>query len=255
MRGLKSKITLITGGAGGMGHALCSRFLEEGSTVICLDVNKTRLKEMQNKFENYLSNFHIASVDISNQKDVVTLVNNVENEIGNIDILINNAGWDKFSNFLDTDMALRDKVIDINLKGVLNVLHSVCSRMADRGNGRVITIASDAGRVGSSGQAVYSACKGGLISLSKTLARELSRKGLLFNVVCPGPTNTPMFDDFLSQGTAGQKVYDAMVQAIPLKRVGEPEDIPGIVAFLASDDASFITGQVISVSGGLTMHG
>jgi 2-hydroxycyclohexanecarboxyl-CoA dehydrogenase len=119
----------------------------------------------------------------------------------------------------------------------------------------VVTIASDAGRVGSSGQAVYSACKGGVIALTKTLARELARRNILLNAVCPGPTDTAMLQDFMNQGPGGQKVHDAMKRAIPLKRLGRPEDIPGIVAFLVSDDASFTTGQVISVSGGLTMHG
>jgi 2-hydroxycyclohexanecarboxyl-CoA dehydrogenase len=150
---------------------------------------------------------------------------------------------------------LRARVVSVNLNGPINVLHAVLTGMAKRESGRVVTIASDAGRVGSSGQAVYSACKGGVISLTKTLARELARRNILLNVVCPGPTDTAMLQDFLNQGPGGQKVYDAMKRAIPLKRLGQPEDIPGIVAFLASADASFITGQVISVSGGLTMHG
>jgi 2-hydroxycyclohexanecarboxyl-CoA dehydrogenase len=133
--------------------------------------------------------------------------------------------------------------------------HLVVPGMLQRGSGRVINISSDAARVGSSGEAVYSACKGGIIAFSKTLAREVARKGVTVNVVCPGPTDTPILRGFLGEGESGQKVYDALVRAIPMKRVGQPEDIPGIVAFLASDEAAFITGQVISVSGGLTMAG
>ncbi len=133
--------------------------------------------------------------------------------------------------------------------------HLVVPGMVERRRGRVINIASDAARVGSSGESVYSACKGGIISFSKTLARELARQGVTVNVVCPGPTDTPILRGFLGEGEAGKKVYDALVRAIPMKRVGKPDDIPGIVAFLASDEAAFITGQVISVSGGLTMAG
>ena len=172
-----------------------------------------------------------------------------------MDVLVNNAGWDRFQNFADTKPEEWDALIDINLRGPLNMHHLVVPQMLQRGAGRVINISSDAARVGSSGEAVYSACKGGIIAFSKTLAREVARKGITVNVVCPGPTDTPILRGFLGEGEAGQKVYDALVRAIPMKRVGQPDDIPGIVAFLASDEAGFITGQVISVSGGLTMAG
>jgi 2-hydroxycyclohexanecarboxyl-CoA dehydrogenase len=168
---------------------------------------------------------------------------------------VNNAGWDRFQNFTETRPEEWDALIDINLRGPLNMHHLVIPQMLQRGSGRVINISSDAARVGSSGEAVYSACKGGIIAFSKTLAREVARKGITVNVVCPGPTDTPILRGFLGEGDAGQKVYDALVRAIPMKRVGQPDDIPGIVAFLASDEAGFITGQVISVSGGLTMAG
>jgi NAD(P)-dependent dehydrogenase (short-subunit alcohol dehydrogenase family) len=149
----------------------------------------------------------------------------------------------------------RNGVIDINLRGPLNMHHIVLPQMLERSRGRIVNIASDAARVGSSGESVYSACKGGIVSFSKTLAREVARKGITVNVVCPGPTDTPILRGFLGEGEAGQKVYEALVRAIPMKRVGQPDDIPGLVAFLASDEAAFITGQVISVSGGLTMAG
>ena len=171
------------------------------------------------------------------------------------DILVNNAGWDRFQNFLDTDPAEWEELIAINLRGPLNMHHLVLPQMAARGAGRVVNISSDAARVGSSGESVYSACKGGILSLTKTLARELARKGVTVNAVCPGPTDTPILRGFLGEGEAGRKVYDALVRAIPQKRIGTPEDVPGIVVFLASDEAAYITGQVISVSGGLTMAG
>ena len=198
---------------------------------------------------------HTRVVDISDYEAVTSAVASVESSVGPIDVLVNNAGWDVFRNFLDTDHALRSKVVAINLAGPINMMHAVLTEMAKRGRGRVVTIASDAGRIGSSGQAVYSACMGGVIALTKSLARELARKGVLLNAVCPGPMPTAMLEDFFKQGPGGAKVAEAIVRAIPLKRIGQPEDIPGIVSFLASDDAAFITGQVISVSGGLTMHG
>ena len=254
MRGLKGKVALVTGAAGGMGRAICRRLVEEGCSVAAFDVDAGRLAAFAAELGKG-GRVHHAVVDISDYGAVCRAVADAETALGPIDILVNNAGWDKFSNFLDTDEALRAKVVSINLNGPINMFHAVLSLMAQRNGGRVVTIASDAGRVGSSGQAVYSACKGGVIALTKTLARELARRNILLNAVCPGPTDTPMLQDFLNQGPSGQKVYDAMKRAIPLKRLGQPEDIPGIVAFLASDDALFITGQVISVSGGLTMHG
>jgi 2-hydroxycyclohexanecarboxyl-CoA dehydrogenase len=172
-----------------------------------------------------------------------------------VDVLVNNAGWDRFQNFVDTKPEDWDALIDINLRGPLNMHHLVLPGMLQRGGGRIVNISSDAARVGSSGESVYSACKGGIISFSKTLAREVARQEITVNVVCPGPTDTPILRGFLGEGEAGKKVYDALVRAIPMKRVGQPDDIPGLVAFLASDEAAFITGQVISVSGGLTMAG
>lgn len=254
MKGLNGKVALVTGAAGGMGRQICRRLVEEGCSVAMLDIDKTGLESLAADIGGTAKVFHVA-VDISDYSAVCNAVDAAEKVLGPTDLLVNNAGWDKFSNFLDTDEALRQKVISINLNGPVNMFHTVLTRMAQRDGGRVVTIASDAGRVGSSGQAVYSACKGGVIALTKTLARELARRNILLNAVCPGPTDTPMLQDFMNQGPGGQKVHDAMKRAIPLKRLGQPEDIPGIVAFLLSDDASFITGQVISVSGGLTMHG
>jgi 2-hydroxycyclohexanecarboxyl-CoA dehydrogenase len=254
MRGLNGKVALVTGAAGGMGRQICKRLLEEGCLVAALDMNAEGIDQLASDLSGH-GRLHRETVDISDYAAVCRAVAAAEAALGPINILVNNAGWDRFSNFLDTDETLRAKVVAINLNGPINVLHGVLTGMARREGGRVVTIASDAGRVGSSGQAVYSACKGGVIALTKTLARELARRNILLNAVCPGPTDTAMLQDFANQGPGGQKVYDAMKRAIPLKRLGQPEDIPGIVAFLASDDASFITGQVISVSGGLTMHG
>ena len=253
MRGLSDKVVVVTGGGGGIGTAICNRFAEEGAKVAVFDLDGSAAEKVVAGLE--ADRCHVEAVDITDLTAVDEALTRTEEALGLIDVLVNNAGWDRFSMFLDTDEELRNRVVDINLLGPINMHHSVLSRMASRNQGVVVTIASDAGRVGSSGQAVYSACKGGMIAFTKTMAREMMRHGILLNCVCPGPTDTPMLQAFQEEGELGQKVYDGLKRAMPMRRLGEPEDIPGIVAFLASDDAKFVTGQVISVSGGLTMAG
>ena len=246
MKGLRGKAVLVTGGGGAIGGAICRRFAEEGAKVLVADKDEGSASKVAQSIHAQALVFDIS--DYAAAKRAVA-------SCGEIHVLVNNAGWDRFQNFLDTDPAEWEQLIAINLRGPLNMHHLVLPQMAARGSGRVVNISSDAARVGSSGESVYSACKGGILSLTKTLARELARKGVTVNAVCPGPTDTPILRGFLGEGEAGQKVYDALVRAIPQKRVGRPDDVPGIVAFLASDEAAYITGQVISVSGGLTMAG
>jgi 2-hydroxycyclohexanecarboxyl-CoA dehydrogenase len=255
MRGLKGKVAVITGAAGGIGRALVRRFCEEGATVVGLDLNAAGLEELGGQLKEFADQLILRPLDITDHAAVAVTIRQVHSERGRIDILVNNAGWDVAMQFVETTPEFWDKVIAINLRGPLNLHHAVVPLMIDAGGGKIINIASDAGRVGSSGESVYSACKGGIIAFSKTLARETARKDVRVNVVCPGPTDTALLRSFMGEGEYGQKIYEGLKRAIPLKRLGQPEDIPGIVAFLASDDASFITGQVISVSGGLTMHG
>lgn len=255
MRGLKDKVVVVTGAAGGIGRALVRRFCEEGSQVVGLDLNADGLKELDAQLSEFSARLTLRTLDITDHTAVAATVRQILAERGRIDVLVNNAGWDVAMPFVETTPEFWDKVISINLKGPLNLQHAVVPAMIDAGGGKIINIASDAGRVGSSGESVYSACKGGIIAFSKTLARETARKDVRVNVVCPGPTDTALLRSFAGEGEYGQKVYDGLKRAIPLKRLGQPEDIPGMVAFLASDDANFITGQVISVSGGLTMHG
>jgi 2-hydroxycyclohexanecarboxyl-CoA dehydrogenase len=234
----------VTGGGGAIGSAICRRLSRE-MNVLVADKNREAAERVAREVNGKalvfdIAKYHEAKAALAGEA---------------VDVLVNNAGWDRFQNFVDTDPKDWDTLIDINLRGPLNMHHLVLPRMISRGSGRVINISSDAARVGSSGESVYSACKGGIIAFSKTVAREVARNGITVNVVCPGPTDTPILRGFLGEGEAGKKVYDALVRAIPMKRVGQPEDIPGIVAFLASEEAGFITGQVISVSGGLTMAG
>jgi len=173
--------------------------------------------------------------------------------VGEIDVLVNCAGWDDLMPFVKTDEALWDRVIEINYKGVLRLTHALLPGMLERGYGRIVNIGSDAGRVGSSMEAVYAGAKGGVIAFTKTVARESARKGVTANVVCPGPTDTPMLRGIVDASDDGEKVIGAMTGAVPMKRLGQPEEIAAAVRFFASEEAGFITGQTLSVSGGLTM--
>jgi len=255
MRGLKGRNAIVTGGGSGIGRAISQRLAEEGCQVGIFDINLAGSQQTVDDITKSGGGAQAFEVDISNLESVQAGVAAFEKAVGPTDILVNNAGWDKIVPFLESDPALWKKVIDINLYGPIHMHFAVLPGMKERRSGKVVNISSDAGRVGSSGEAVYSAAKGGVISFTKTLARELARAGIQINTVCPGPTDTPLFAEIAGDGEAGQKVSEALKRAIPLKRLAQPDDYPGIVAFLASDDAGFITGQTISVSGGLTMNG
>lgn len=233
MRGLQGKTAIVTGGAAGIGAAIVERFKAEGTQVVVFDLKGE------------------PGVDITDYEAVKKAVA----AAGPVDILVNNAGWDMFKPFLKTDPAFWQKIIAINLVGPMNLMHCVLPGMVARGGGKVVNIASDAGRVGSSGEGPYSACKGGIIAMTKTLARELATKGVRLNTVCPGLTETAMLESFMQGAGNPDKLREAYTRAVPIGRLGKPADIAGAVLFLASDDAEFITGQTISVSGGLTMHG
>jgi 2-hydroxycyclohexanecarboxyl-CoA dehydrogenase len=251
VRGLKDKVVVVTGGGQGIGRALSLRLAEEGCLVAIFDLKADAAEETKKLGpDGRITSYEL---DVGDYAAVTAAVSKVESNVGPIWALVNNAGWDRPAPFLSTDQQLWDKIIRINLYGPLNTHHVITPLMVKRGGGRVINIASDAARVGTSNEAVYSACKGGLISFTKSVARELATKGVLLNAVCPGPTNTPMMASVLGEGEQAVKWKDAMVRGIPLKRMGEPEDYAGIVAFLASDDANFITGQTFSVAGGMNM--
>jgi len=250
MRGLEGRNVIVTGGGGAIGAAICRRFAGYGAKVGVFDKNLDGAKKVAAEIKGFAS-----GVDITDYGAVGKAIAQFEKDAGPTDVLVNNAGWDKFVNFVDTTPELWDQIIAINLRGPVNMSHVVLKGMVTRGHGRVVNIASDAGRVGSSQEAVYSACKGGIIAFTKTVAREVARKGITLNAVCPGPTETPLLAAAAGEGERGERMRAALINAIPMKRVGQPDDIPGAVCFLASDDAAFITGQTISVSGGLTMHG
>ena len=254
MRGLKDRSVIVTGGANGIGAAIARRLAEEGCAVGIFDLDAATGETVAAEIRGKGGRASLHALDISDYDAVVRAVENFEAASGPLSFLVNNAGWDRAANFLDTTPDFWRKIIAINLYGPLNMNHVVLRGMAARGFGRVVNIASDAGRVGSSGEAVYSACKGGVIAFSKTLARELVGKGIILNTICPGPTDTAILRSFL-EGPDGTRIAEGLKRAIPMRRLGAPEDYPGLVAFLLSDDAAYITGQTISVSGGLTMHG
>jgi 2-hydroxycyclohexanecarboxyl-CoA dehydrogenase len=256
MRGLKGKTAIVTGAGSGIGRAIALRLAAEGVSVGVFDIRAEAAGETAKAIREAGGSAHAQTCDITDYAAVVNAVQAFEAATGRgTDILVNNAGWDTPMPFLKTDEAFWKKVVAINWFGPLHMTHAVAQGMAARKGGRIVNIASDAGRVGSSGEVVYSGCKGATIAFGKALAREVARSNVLINTVCPGPTETPAMEAFVGSGEQGQKIRDAMVRGVPLGRIGAPEDYPGLVAFLASDDAAFITGQTISVSGGLTMHG
>lgn len=254
MRGLADRNVLVTGAAGAIGAAIVRRLATEGCRVGILDIDGEGARRVARAIEAEGGRAVALAADIGDYAAVQAAVAEFEAAVGPVHGLVNNAGWDRAASFLSTDPPFWDRVMRINLYGPLNMHHVVLRGMAERNFGRVVNIASDAGRVGSSGEAVYSACKGGVIALTKTLARELVSRGVTLNCVCPGPTDTPILRSFF-EGPEGAKIAEGLKRAIPMRRLGEPDDYPGLVAFLLSDDAAYMTGQVMSVSGGLTMHG
>jgi len=255
MQRFENKVVVVTGGGGGIGGATCRRFAAEGARVAVFDLNLAAAEQVAAQIRTAGGQAQAMGCDITERASVDRAVAATAEALGPIDVLLNNAGWDVFKPFVKTVPAEWERLIAINLTGALHMLHAVLPGMAERRSGRIVNVASDAARGGSSGEAVYSACKGGLVALSKTLAREHARQGITVNVVCPGPTDTALLAGVAEGARDPAKLLEAFRSAIPLGRLGQPDDLAGAIAFFASDDAGFITGQVVSVSGGLTMHG
>ena len=245
---MSTRVALVTGGARGIGRAIALELAAAGCAVAIGDL---LVDEAELVAAEIGGNAIAVPLDITDSAAVVAAVATVGERIGPVDIAVNNAGWDELRPFLETDEPFWDRVIDINYKGCLRVTKAVLPGMADRGWGRLVNIASDAGRVGSSLESVYAGAKGGVIAFTKTIAREVARSGVTANCVCPGPTRTPLLEGMAGEG--GDRFVDALTRAVPMRRLGEPEDIAAAVAFLASERAGYVTGQTLSVSGGLTM--
>jgi 2-hydroxycyclohexanecarboxyl-CoA dehydrogenase len=249
---LKDKVAIVTGAAQGIGHAIVMRLASEGAKVAVADIDIEGATRTANEIKASGGSAIAVKLDVTRLQDAIDAADRVEAELGPIDILVNNAGWDVIEPFLESKPETWDKVIAINYRGVLNCCKAIAPKMQARKRGKIVSISSDAARVGSTGEAVYAGCKAAIIGFSKTLARELARYSINVNVVCPGPTQTAL----LKNAMAGREgVLDAMAKGIPFRRLGQPEDLAGAVAFFASADADYATGQVLSISGGLTMGG
>jgi 2-hydroxycyclohexanecarboxyl-CoA dehydrogenase len=241
---LDGKIAIVTGAGQGIGKAIAEKLAAEGATVVVSDLDEAAAKATASALPGAVA----VRADVTDRQGVQAMVDGIVQQFGRVDVLVNNAGWDKASAFVDSDPADWERAIAVNLFGVLHTCKAVLPLMVGQGSGAVVNLGSDAGRVGSSGEAVYSAAKGGVIAFTKSLAREMARHQVRVNCVCPGPTDTALFASF-----AGPKLREALTKAIPFRRLGQPADVANVVAFLVSDEASFVTGQTVSVSGGLTM--
>ncbi len=247
----RDRVALVTGGASGIGRATCLALADQGARVAVADINLPGAQQVAEEVHRRGGQARAVHMDVTDRAQVVRAVQEVLDAWGRIDVLVNAAGWDRIVPFLESTEELWDEIIRINFRGVLNTCHVVLPHMVRQGGGVVVNISSDAGRVGSSGEAVYSGAKGAVIAFSKALAREMARHNIRVNVVAPGLTDTPLLQQIIQAGN--EKLIDAIVRSTPMRRVARPEEVAEAVVFLASDRASFITGQTLSVSGGLTM--
>jgi 2-hydroxycyclohexanecarboxyl-CoA dehydrogenase len=246
---LEGRTALVTGGAGGIGAATARRLAAEGARVAVGDLALDGAREVAAEIDGLAT-----TLDVTDTASVAAAVAAVADALGPVDILVNNAGTDRFAFFVNTDPDLWDHVLGVNLRGVLACTHAVLPTMQERGGGVIVSVASEAGRVGSQGSATYSAAKAGVIGFTKAIARESARFGVRANAVAPGPIETPLLNSAEAQlGELGARLKQGMIDATAVRRIGEPEEVAAVIAFLASDDASYVTGQTVNVSGGLSM--
>ena len=246
---LDDKVVIVTGAGRGIGRGIVEKLAAEGARVVVSDVDEESARDTAEAVGGGAVGLR---ADVTSKESVEAMVAEVVERFGRVDVLVNNAGWDKVEPFLKSNESDWERVIAINLYGTLHCCKAVLPVMVEQEYGKVVNIGSDAGRVGSSGEAVYSAAKGGIISFTKTLAREMARYKINVNCICPGPADTPLFAEI---GEENPKLKEALQKAIPFRRLALPQDLANAVAFLASDEAEYITGQTLSVSGGLTMAG
>lgn len=250
---MTERVALVTGGGSGIGREICVGLAAAGRKVAVADLNLDGALETASLISATGGTAIAVQMDVADSDAVQGGILQVLDEFGPPEILVNCAGWDELMPFLSTDEDFWDRVIEINYKGVLRTVHACLPSMTENGWGRIVNIASDAGRVGSSFEAVYSGAKGGVIGFTKTIAREAARSGVTANVVCPGPTDTPLLDGIVAASDDGDKIIGAMARAVPMKRVGTPIEVASAVLYFCSEEAAFVTGQTLSVSGGLTM--
>jgi 2-hydroxycyclohexanecarboxyl-CoA dehydrogenase len=247
--GREPRIAVVTGAASGIGRATALLLGGHGMTVAAVDRDGDGARRTAQEAKQAGRAAAAFVADVAEDTAVRGLADEVADALGVPDVVVNCAGWDETHPFVETDRAFWDRVVAINLVGVVAVTHAFLPPMIERGGGRIVNVASDAGRVGSSGEAVYAGAKGGVIAFTKSVAREVARHGITANVVCPGPTDTPLFR------AQPERLQEALVRAVPMRRLGRPEDMAEAIAYFASPGADYVTGQVLSVSGGLTMAG
>jgi 2-hydroxycyclohexanecarboxyl-CoA dehydrogenase len=246
---LEGKVALVTGGASGIGAATARRLAAEGARVTIGDVDESGARDVAGEIDAFAT-----ALDVSDTGSIRAAVAAIEEEVGGVDVLVNNAGTDRFAFFTNTDEELWDFVIAVNLRGVIAMTHALLPSMHQRGGGVIVNVASEAGRVGSQGSVVYSAAKAGVIGFTKAIARESARFGVRSNAVAPGPIETPLLNSAPEElGELGERLKQGMISATVMRRIGTPDEVAAAIAYLASDDASYVTGQTLNVSGGLSM--
>jgi len=250
---LGDKVALVGGAASGIGRAIALALARDGALVAVADIVGEKAQAVRGEIESFGARALSCEVDLTNRPEVEEMVERVLGHFGKIDILVNSAGWDRLEPFIESQEETWERILAINFKSVLYTVKTVLPHMISRGSGKIVNIASDAGRVGSTWEAVYAGAKGAVIAFSKTIAREVARYKINVNVVCPGLTDTPLLQSVRSQSSETEKLIDAIIKATPFRRVARPEEVAEAVLFLASPAADFITGQTLSVSGGLTM--
>lgn len=246
----EQKIALVTGGARGIGEAICRMLAESGHKVVVSDIVTDGAKKLADEIDGYG-----VELDVTRAESVEGAVAEINEKVGIPWLVVNNAGWDNLMPFLDTDEAFQKKIMDINLHGPIRLCRATLPGMKTLGGGRIVNIASDAGRIGAAMEAIYSGAKGGLITFTKTIAREFARNQITANNICPGLTDTPLIGEITANNDLALRGISAITQSVPLGRMGTPHDIAHAVVFLASEQAAYITGQTLSVSGGISMAG
>jgi len=250
---MHTRAAIVTGGGRGIGRAIALALARDGRSVAVADLLADQARAVAAEIVEDGGSAIAVELDVTEPASVQSGIDMAEGALGPLEILVNNAGWDELRPFLDTDEQFWERVLDVNFKGALRMTHALLPGMLERRFGRIVSIGSDAGRVGSSLESVYSGAKGGVIAFTKTIAREAARAGVTANTVCPGPTDTPMLAAILAAHEDAERVIGAMTRAVPMRRLAQPQEIAAAVAFFASEQAAYITGQTLSVSGGLTM--
>lgn len=251
---LKGKAAIVTGGAKGIGRAIALRLARDGANIGILDIRKDKADKTAGEIKELGVEATAIECDVTQYEKVKEAVAKIHQAYGSIDILINNAGIDEARAFVDTDEALWEKILNVNFKSFLIASHVCVPYMIGQGSGNIVSMDSDAGRIGAANEVIYCATKAAIMAASKALAREVVRYNIRVNCVSPGPVHTDLWDE-LHPGEKGQKVTEAVTRIIPMRRLGNPEDVADVVAFFVGDDSRYLTGQVLSIDGGLTMIG